>query len=98
MEGDGAWHNRLHALDIACHNCGLSASDALSVDIANTKEGYLIEVPPVCRFAEGTGNRCLLLVRARDFWLSAKSQDEWTFRIVGYLGADVLEPPFPFGS
>jgi hypothetical protein len=61
---------------------------------------YLSECKPVGGVADVLGNLCSLEVRARETpTLNVeRSQNEGTFRIVGNLGADMLDPPLPFGS
>ena len=61
---------------------------------------HLSECKLVSGLADVTENLCSLEVRAREAPALhvERSQNEWTFRIVGNLGADVLDPPLPFRS
>ena len=97
--GDGAWGNRLHALDISCHNCELTLPSDLLKNAADLLEKHLSENMPVSGCADLTANLCSLGVRVRSApALQAEwSQDEWTFRVLGYFCAHVLNPPLPFG-
>jgi len=54
----------------------------------------------VSGFADIAENHCLLGVRANDALAhyATGSQNEWPFRIVSRLGADVLDTPSPFRS
>jgi hypothetical protein len=61
---------------------------------------HLSESMPVSGLADVPENPCSLEVRGREALVlpAEVSQNEWTFRIVGNLGADVLDPPLPFRS
>jgi len=56
------------------------------------------ECRPVGGLADIPENSCSLGVRARDTPAvqAERSENEWTFRIVGNFGANVLDAPFPF--
>jgi hypothetical protein len=97
--GDGAWRNLLHALEISCHNCGLTASLAFAMGGCYPKQEHLFECKSVSVSADVPENSCSLGVRVRSApALQAEwSQDEWTFRVLGYFCAHVLNPPLPFG-
>ena len=98
--GDGTWRNKLHALEISCHNCGPAMPCTYRKKVVNPKLEHLFECTPVRSSADVPANPCSLGVRVRDaLHLQAKrSQNEGAFRIVSHLGADVLDPSLPFRS
>jgi hypothetical protein len=97
--GDGAWRNLLHALDISCHNCGLTAPLTYRMGGRYPTQEHLFECKSVSSSADVPVNSCLLGVRVRaaPALQAERSQDEWTFRVVGNFGAHVFDPPLPFG-
>ena len=98
--GDGAWRNRFHALEISCHNCEPPMPRTFRKDVANPRQEYLFGYTLVSSSANVPVNSCSLEVRARSApaLQAERSQNEWAFRIVSDLGADVLDPPLPFRS
>ena len=63
--GDDAWRNRFHALDISCHNCGLTAPSDLMKNAACLVKRHLSEGMLVSGLANVPENPCSLEVRAR---------------------------------